>query len=90
MRLSLSRVCGLLTVAAAVLVLPVPAAAQAGTAAPSTSTQAPPTSQTKPPPSDQAAQPAATPDPLAEDYEEPVRAQVEHVPALRSCEQHLG
>ena len=67
MRRSLSRLCGSLTVAASVLALPVAAAAQAGTAAPSTSTQAPPTSQTKPPPSDQAAQPAATPDPLAED-----------------------
>jgi MtrB/PioB family decaheme-associated outer membrane protein len=66
MRLFLSRVCGLLAVATAVLVLPVPAVAQAGTAAPSTSTQAP-TSQTKPPPKDLAAQPAAAPDPLAED-----------------------
>ncbi len=65
MRLFLSRVCGLVAVAAAVLVLPVSAAAQAGTAA--TSTQTPPTTQTKPPPSSQAAQPAATPEPVAED-----------------------
>ena len=65
MRLFLSRVCGLVAVAAAVLVLPVSAAAQAGTAA--TPTQTPPTTQTKPPPSSQAAQPAATPEPVAED-----------------------
>ncbi len=65
MRLFLSRVCGLLAVA--VLALPVPAVAQAGAAATSTTTQAPPSSQTKPPPSDPAAQPAATPDPVAED-----------------------
>jgi MtrB/PioB family decaheme-associated outer membrane protein len=70
MRLFLSRVCGPLTVAASVLALPVPGAAQtsatSGTAATAPNTQTSPPSQTKPPPSPPAAQPAA-PDPLAED-----------------------
>ena len=52
MRLFLSRVCGLLTVAASVLALPIPGAAQtlttAGTAVASPDSQAPPATQ-KPP-----------------------------------------
>ena len=71
MRRFLLRLWGSLTVAASVLPLPVAAVGQtlanAGTAATPQSVQAPPSSQTEPPPPDQAAQPAATPDPLAEE-----------------------
>ena len=74
MRLFVSRVAGSLSVAASVLALTVPAAAQtsaaAGSAAASSSIQTPPPSQTKPPPADKAAQPAATPEPAAEETED--------------------
>jgi MtrB/PioB family decaheme-associated outer membrane protein len=74
MRRCLSRVCAPVTLAAAVLSMPSPGAAQtsatAGTAATSPEAQTPPPTQTKPPPSGQTPPPTQTkpppPDPAAQ------------------------
>ena len=91
MRLFLSRVCGPLAVAASVLALPVAAAAQSRNGRDRRQGfRRRPRRRPSLLRRDQAAQPAATPDPLAEDSRSLFAPSVEHVPALRSREQHLG